>query len=158
MAASSSVRKAAVTAALNRIPATALAVAAASRTSAAARGLTAGHRAVRNSPAARANALGAMTNTASWRTRARTPARRPRVRATIPYMPPAVGYSAPSSAQPTARHALITAASRNARKAPLPCWPSATEPMANTDAAGPTSDSVIARLPDTRSVRASCCR
>ena len=98
-----------------------------------------------------------MTNKASWSVKARKPARRPRTRPTIPYRPPAVGYSAPNSAQPTARQPLITAAARNARKAPLPCWRNAIEPMANTDAAGPITDSVIVMLPTTLSVRASCC-
>jgi hypothetical protein len=103
MMVSSRASRAAVTAALNRIPATASAVAAASRTSAAVRGLTAGQTAFRYWPAARAKALGTMTNSVSCRARARKPARRPRTRATIPYRPPAVGYSAPSSAQPTAQ-------------------------------------------------------
>jgi hypothetical protein len=156
MTVSSKASRVAVTAALNRIPATASAVAAASRTSAAVRGLMAGQTAARYCPAASANALGAMATTTSWRARARKPARRPRTRATIPYSPPAVGYSAPSSAQPTARQPLITAASRKARKAPLPCWRRATEPMANTEAAGPITARVIARLPATRRVRASC--
>src|SRR5918993_137931 len=96
MIVSSRARRAAVTAALNRIPTIASAVAAASRTSAAVRGLIAGQTAAAYWPAASANALGTMTNSASCRTRARKPARRPSRRATIPYRPPAVGYSAPS--------------------------------------------------------------
>jgi hypothetical protein len=145
-----------VTAALRRIPATASAVAAASRTSAAVRGLMIGQTAFRYWPAASANALGTMTNNTSCSTRARKPARRPSTRATIPYSPPAVGYREPSSAQPTARQPLIRAAIRKARKAPLPCWPRATEPMAKTDAAGPITDRVIATFPATRRLRASC--
>ena len=156
MIVSSTARRVAVTAALNRIPTTASAVAAARRTSAAARGPMAGQTAAANWPAASANALGTITTRASCRTRARKPARRPRTRATIPYRPPAVGYSTPSSAQPTARQPLIRAAIRKARKAPLPCWPSATEPMANTDAAGPITARVSVKLPATFSVRASC--
>jgi hypothetical protein len=51
-----------------------------------------------------------------------TPARRPRTRPTIPYRPPAVGYSAPSSAQPTARQPLIIMlqATRSVRSSG--CW------------------------------------